>query len=135
MSEPTQITGTVEKVWNNDRFPKRALVIDGKKYGDYDGSKSEGVKEGDTVSFTFKESGQYLNMFGKATVVTAGNAGAPPASAPAPSGSVDTRQIMIMKQNGLGHAVQYCNANNPDGYMPDQAIDVAKQFLEWYLEK
>jgi len=137
MSEPIQLTATVDKVWNNEGHPKRALVIDGKKYGDYDGSKSAGVNNGDTVSFMYKESGQYLNVFSKVTVVTAGNGASsstPQGGSPAAPQGADNRQVMIMKQNGLGHAVNYCNANMPDGYQPEAAIDVAKQFLEWYLE-
>ncbi len=136
MSDPIQLTGEVSQVYNNaPKYPNRVLVIDGNKYGDYDGSKTAGINKGDTVSFTYKASGQYLNVFGKATVVSAGNGGAPAqqGGAPAATSGPDARQVMIMKQNAVGHAVNYVNKNY-DSPSPEQVIAVAKEFLAWYLE-
>ena len=150
MSDPIQLTGEVSKIWNNEpKRPYRVLVIDGKRYTDYDGKKTEGVAEGATVSFTYSDTGQYLNIFSKVAVVSAGNApvssvpvanliSAPPDIVPNTAVAAllqgpDARQVMIMKQNAVGHAVNFCNKQR-DNPTPDEVVGVAHVFLTWYME-
>ena len=129
MSDIQTKTGTVEKVYHNERFPKVNLVIDGAKFSDYDGKNiGQDVTEGATVSFPYKQNGQYSNIAGKVTVTSPGSAPAPPVA----PGQVDKRQIMIMRQNALGHAIQFCNKTYPDGYEYSQAMVIAAEFVEWY---
>tara|TARA_B110000285_G_scaffold182801_1_gene206704 strand:- start:196 stop:666 length:471 start_codon:yes stop_codon:yes gene_type:complete len=133
MSDIQTVTGTIKTRYNNDRNPKVNLVMDdGGKYSDYSGDNvpAEAVA-GATVTFAMKTNGQYQNVAGKVQVVSA-SAQAPQAQPQGAPQGVDTRQVMIMRQNAMGHAVQYCNKTKPDGYEVDDAILVATKLVEWY---
>lgn len=132
MSDIQTVTGTIKTRYNNDRNPKVNLVMDdGGKYSDYSGDNvpAEAVA-GATVTFAMKTNGQYQNVAGKVQVVSA--SAQAPAAAPQAPGAVDTRQLMIMRQNSMGHAVNFCNKTKPDGYTVEEAIAVAETMLTWY---
>jgi N-acetylmuramoyl-L-alanine amidase CwlA len=139
MSDIQTVTGTIKTRYNNDRNPKVNLVMDdGGKYSDYSGDNvpAEAVA-GATVTFAMKTNGQYKNVAGKVQVVSASTQAPQAQSQPqgqpqgAPQG-VDTRQVMIMRQNAMGHAVQFCNKTHPDGYTVEDAIAEAEKMLAWY---
>jgi len=123
------IKGLVEKRYDNDRFPKTSLVVDGVKYGDYDGSKTAGIAQGDMVEITFKVSGQYKNISKR--VVKVEHTGATPSTAPikssAPAGKLPislARDRAIIRQNALTAAVNY---STPEA-TPEAVVEVARVF-------
>ena len=141
MSDIGQFTGTIETRYNNDRKPAVNLVMDcGTRFSDYSGDNVPAeAQNGATVSFPYKVNGQYNNIAGKVTVVAPSAQAQPAPTAPppaqqqqAPAGQVDKRQLMIMRQNAMGHAVNYCNKIKDGGYTPEEAITVAEQMLAWY---
>lgn len=61
----TSVQGTVDKIWHNQRADGSeywVLSIDGKRYSTWDKNMVAHIREGDSVEFTFTDSGRYRNL-------------------------------------------------------------------------
>ena len=57
--------GTIERIWHNRRTDGSeywVIKIDGKTYGTFDPEHVSYIQEGDTVEFSFSQSGKYRNL-------------------------------------------------------------------------
>ena len=132
---------SIKKIYRNDKPPMvNLLAEDGAKYSDYEGKNvPHSITEGSTVSFEFKQNGQWNNVAGPVQLLAPGlpaaNTGGvtAPAGAPAPAAGPDARSLHIMRQNAMGHAVNFVNKQLACA-SPEDAIGTAKKFVAWYLE-
>ena len=139
---------SIKKIYRNDKPPMvNLLAEDGAKYSDYDGKNVPlSITEGSTVSFEFKQNGQWNNVAGPVQLLTPGlpaantsgvtaPAGAPASTAgPAVQGKPDSqfRSVpQLLKGDAMAHAATLCARADSDTSF---VIEQAKIIYAWYLE-
>lgn len=115
------VTGTVESMGKDGKKFK----VNGGWYSAYNAKQLSGAEQGDTVSFDYKENGQWKNITGNVTIVEKGAGGATTTTFKTDTQKVGSvildRDRTIARQNALTNARELVIhwSSGHDNFYPD----------------
>lgn len=130
--------GEIEKIWKNTTPDGRrydVLQIGGVRYSVWDEGYLDKLKEGQTLEFDMRESGDYKNIckiYDPAGANNPGESNALPPETPANGNARNQKSRQIVRMSCLRSASQILGGSRiPAGERADKTIEMAKKFEKY----